>query len=305
MMKDNVPATEGKMDTGEELLNFDLEDLASENTDENPAEEDEEAIDLVELLEEGDEEVIRGAKSKGSPEGRPSDTEPDLELKTDEIEKIQELDSDEAAPKEPEVLDFSDITLEMSDTELKERDARQVSEGAEITEADFEGLLSEETEETVRLELKDEEESKAAKKGEEEEKPESDFGDLLDEELEEEFDLEEGAEPETQRLSSEQQSIATPARGEVETQAPLKRTFTPLGEGGPEVTAKEPTTEEFAPSLRAIGGITEEQMEAVITRVVEDVVERVARETMTNVAEKLITEAIEALKKSIESSSEG
>jgi hypothetical protein len=303
-MKDNAPVTEGKMDTREELLNFDLEDLASENTDENPPEEDEEAIDLVELVEKGEEEVIRGAKSKGPPEGRPSGTEPDLELKTDEIEKIQELISDEAAPKEPDVLDFSDITLEMSDVELKEREARQVSEGDEITEADFEGLLSEETDETVRLKLKDEEESEAAKKGQGEEIPEPDFGALLDEELDEEFELEEGAEPETQRLSSEQQSIATPARGEVDAQAPLKRTFAPLGEG-PEVTAKEPTTEEFAPSLRAIGGITEEQLEAVITRVVEDVVERVARETMTNVAEKLITEAIEALKKSIESNSEG
>ncbi len=298
-MKDNVPVTEGEMDTGEELLNFDLEDLASENIDENPLEEDEEAIDLVELVEKGDEEVIRGAKLKGSPEGRPSDTEPDLELKTDEIEEIQELDSGEAAPKEPDVLDFSDITLEMSDAEVKEREARDVSEGDEITETDLDGLLTEETEETVRLEFKGEKQSGAAKKGEEEEIPEPDFGDLLEEELEEEFEVEEGAEPETQRLSLERQGIATPGSGEVKIQAPLKRAFTRLEEG-PETTAKEPATEE-----QEIGGITEEQLEAVITRVVEDVVERVARETMTNVAEKLITEAIEALKKSIESSSEG
>jgi hypothetical protein len=311
-MKDNAPVTEGKTDTGEELLNFDLDDLASENIDGNSAEEDDEAIDLIELVEEGDEEVIRGVRPKGSPEGRPSDSEPDLELQTDEIEKIQELNSDEAAPKEPDVLDFSDITLEMSDVELKEREAGQGSEGDEITEADFEGLLSEEAEETVRLELKDEEQSEAAKKGEEEEMPEPDFGDLLDEELEDEIELEEGAEPETQRLSSEQQSLATPTAGEVQIQASmeigreeeLKRTYILPGES-PEVTAKEPAMEEVAPSLRAIGGITEEQVEAVITRVVENVVERVARETMTNVAEKLITQAIEALKKSIESSLEG
>jgi hypothetical protein len=192
----------------------------------------------------------------------------------------------------------------MSDAELKEREAGQVPEGDEITEADLDGLLAEETEETVRLELKGEGKSKAAEEGEEEEIAEPDFGDLLDEELEEELELEEGTEPETQRLSLERQGIATAEGAEVEIQAPLKRTFTPLEESL-EITAKEPATEELTPSLQEIRGITEEQLEAVITRVVEDVVERVARETMTNVAEKLITEAIEALKKSIEPSPEG
>ena len=47
-------------------------------------------------------------------------------------------------------------------------------------------------------------------------------------------------------------------------------------------------------------GISEEKIEAIITRVVQDVVEKVARETMTTVAEKLITEAIEALRESLE-----
>lgn len=47
-------------------------------------------------------------------------------------------------------------------------------------------------------------------------------------------------------------------------------------------------------------GISEERIEAIIREVIEDVVDRVARETMTNVAERVIGEAIEALKKSIE-----
>ena len=47
-------------------------------------------------------------------------------------------------------------------------------------------------------------------------------------------------------------------------------------------------------------GISEEKIEAIITRVVQDVVEKAARETMTTVAEKLITEAIEALRESLE-----
>ncbi len=47
-------------------------------------------------------------------------------------------------------------------------------------------------------------------------------------------------------------------------------------------------------------GISEERIEAIITKVVGDVVERVARETMAKVAEKVISEAIEDLKQSLE-----
>jgi len=55
------------------------------------------------------------------------------------------------------------------------------------------------------------------------------------------------------------------------------------------------------PSTAETFAISEERIEEIITRVVEDVVERVGRETMANVAEKLITEAIDALKESLES----
>jgi predicted transcriptional regulator len=47
--------------------------------------------------------------------------------------------------------------------------------------------------------------------------------------------------------------------------------------------------------------ISEEKIETIITKVVQDVVEKVARETFTTVAEKLIAEAIETLKESLES----
>ncbi len=47
-------------------------------------------------------------------------------------------------------------------------------------------------------------------------------------------------------------------------------------------------------------GISEEKVEAIITKVVGDVVERVTRETMTKVAEKVISKAIEDLKQSLE-----
>ncbi len=51
-------------------------------------------------------------------------------------------------------------------------------------------------------------------------------------------------------------------------------------------------------------GLSEERLEQIITKVVQDVVERVARETMASVAERVIGQAIEALKVSLETSSE-
>lgn len=47
-------------------------------------------------------------------------------------------------------------------------------------------------------------------------------------------------------------------------------------------------------------GISEERIEAIISKVVGDVVERVARETMTRVAEKVIREAIDDLRQSLD-----
>jgi len=47
-------------------------------------------------------------------------------------------------------------------------------------------------------------------------------------------------------------------------------------------------------------GISEERIEAIITKVVSDVVERVTRETMTSVAEKVIREAIDDLRQSLD-----
>jgi hypothetical protein len=313
-MKEDAQTTEEKMDAKEELLNFDLDDLTSEDLDENFSEEDEEIIELVDLVEKGDEELGRGAQLKPSAEGRASDNQTELELKTDEIEEIQELAPDEEAPKEANVLDFSDLTLELNHVEAEERGARDVSREDEITEAELEDLLVEEPEETVRLELKGGERSKTARRDEEEEAAEPGLEGLLGEELEEEkeFEFEEAAQPEPEGLRPEGEGIARAEEEEAEIETPLEiekreelqRTPDSLDEF-PEMTAKEPAAEKPLASFQEIGGISEEQLEVVITRVVQDVVERVARETMANVAEKLITEAIEALKKSMESSPRG
>jgi hypothetical protein len=71
--------------------------------------------------------------------------------------------------------------------------------------------------------------------------------------------------------------------------------------GSADIPQEEFERDTLSPKAEQFIGITEERMEAIITRVVQDVVERVARETMTTVAEKMITEAIAALTRSLES----
>jgi hypothetical protein len=313
MMKENGQITKGKMDTKEELLNFDLEDLTSPGLDEDLSEENEEIIDLIELVEKGDDELIQEDQLKRSGEGKASWARPELELETDEIGEIQELSPGEDAPKGSNVLDLSDITLELSQAEGKKRAAADVSEQDEITEADLEGLLVEETEETVRLDLEGSERPETPRMGEEEDVAGSSLEGLLEEfEDEKQVEEEEETESEPEGLSLEEEEITRAGEGGMGIEAPvgiekteeLKRTPADL-EKALEMTPKEPAMEKPLASLQEIGGISEEKLEAAITRVVEDVVERVARETMANVAEKLITEAIEALKKSIESSPRG
>ncbi|MBN1833364.1 MAG: hypothetical protein JW896_14765, partial [Deltaproteobacteria bacterium] len=49
---------------------------------------------------------------------------------------------------------------------------------------------------------------------------------------------------------------------------------------------------------------SEEKIESIVTGVVERTVERVTREAVTHVAEKVFTEAIDALKQSLEPTSD-
>jgi len=55
------------------------------------------------------------------------------------------------------------------------------------------------------------------------------------------------------------------------------------------------------PVAEKLAGISEERLEAIVTRVVEEVAERAARETMANIAEKVIRGAIDALRESSKS----
>ena len=76
---------------------------------------------------------------------------------------------------------------------------------------------------------------------------------------------------------------------------------------GEKEVSEAPETEPDKTALvteEIIHDISEERIEALITKVVQDVVERVVRETMATTSEKVIKEAIEALKRSLESTSD-
>jgi hypothetical protein len=116
---------------------------------------------------------------------------------------------------------------------------------------------------------------------------------------------------------AEQQLVSAVEEEKVEERPAVQQYAAPVKEEAPQM-----------PPAEAIpAGISEEKIEAIIRKVVEEVVERVTRETMArageriaaetnqmvekiarettaNVAERMITDAINTLKKSIESASD-
>lgn len=324
-----------QIDSDEELLNFDLDDLPLlEDSGEDTGTE-EEILELVDLVERGpSEEITRdlklrewsaaGGKKQGS---KKAEARPDNEAMK--------------AAEEEQELDLSDISLEIDAEADAGKDDRAFS-GDEITEDDLEGLLQEE--EGITLDLK--EEGLDIQEKPEDEITEADLQALLSETGEQELSGEEKKEApleimsdeeaeDMERLEETQVLDFKPAVEEtlvVEEPADiLAKEVEELGAAAalgeeeapvePEVSAQEEEAEmeavlglaeeeapereeeqEIVPAEQALAGIDEERLEEIIRKVVGEVVERVARETMTEVAERMIGEAIDALKQNLESS---
>jgi hypothetical protein len=310
-----------QLDTEEELLNFDIEDLSGEDSG-----AEDEVIELVELLEvDKDEDRTKELTLKNRINEKPASKPP-------KATKAKAVPVQEAAPsppkkslpedeEEPE-LDLSDLTLDM-DVETT-RPARTVGED-EITEADLENLLQETDSEEISFDLSNDEEG--GQEAKDEEVTDADLEALLQEATaegtEEAKEEEEVLEivPETEAVEEVQLEEEKPSLTDMESEAdsfeetqavtePVAEEEAPLAEEAeleepvvPEELVQEETAPE-EPSVQKLTGISEERLEELITRVVQDVVERVARETMASVAERVIGQAIEALKASLESSSE-
>jgi hypothetical protein len=321
MAKKPQPQKE-QLDTEDELLNFDLEELSSSED----ASTEDEVIELLELVEaDKDDDRTKELTLKNRIKEKPT-------VKPAKAVKPKAVPVEEPAPSAPEKgftddeeeteLDLSDLTLDM-DVETT-RPAQTVG-ADEITEADLENLLQETSDEEITFDLASEEAGDQA--GKEEEVTDADLEALLQEattegieEVKEEGEVLEIV-SETEVLEEVQLEEEKPSLTDIEaaadsfeeTQAvtePLIEEEAPpaarLGFEKPMVT-EEPLREEIAteePSVEKLIGISEERLEEIITKVVQDVVERVARETMASVAERVIGQAIEALKVSLETSSE-
>lgn len=301
-----------QQDSEDELLNFDLQDLSD---DDILAEDD--VIELVELVEpDKDEDKTKELPAKSLGGEKPAakgaaalKATPAKEAVTPRMEKaVSESD-------EERELDLSDLTLDM-DVETTKR--AETGGDDVITEADLENLLQETSEEDISFDLSAEGEGGEGVR--EEEVTDADLEALLQEataedlkETEEgtaeekeilgivpETEVSEEAEPEEEEGSLEDADFVadsfeeTQSLSEPEAEEPRAAEAVPLHE---EVAVGEPRAEKLV-------GISEERLEEIITRVVQDVVERVARESMASVAERLIGQAIEALRESLESSSE-
>ena len=172
MAKKPQPQKE-QMDTEDELLNFDLEELAGE---EGSAED--EVIELVELVEaDKDEDKTRELTLKNRIKEKPAVKTPKAAKPAAFKEVVAPAPGRNLPEDEEETeLDLSDLTLDM-DVETT-RPAQTVGED-EITEADLENLLQETSDEEITFDLSSDDEGE--REGKDEEVTDADLEALLQE----------------------------------------------------------------------------------------------------------------------------
>ncbi len=321
-MKDE-DALLGEETLDEDLLDFEFDDLLAgdieaTNGDSIP---DEEVIELVDVVEEGsmpgDLEADSGLEdlSITTDEGEPTDgDEPEtvsenFTLTMDADDFLKELDdgaSDLALKLESDSDNIIDDLESFTEPDLE----------LDLEGSDLESLAGEETELEDLIEAEDVEEEV------EPDLPESDdFSETPDSESDtvlkgQDIPEEPDAEPDIQDSDLEAMAQEMPS---IETEDPAKAPVSddqPAEETRVQEEEKSITEMDLSPSQAVEAAVTapasvepqleisQDRIETIIKEVVEKVVERVARETMADVAKKVIGEAIDALKKSLESPSE-
>lgn len=317
-----------------DLLNFDLDDISSEDLEQGVS--DEEIIELTDLVERGTEdEETRDMKVAGlSRDSESAEIEKRIDLSTNEIAKAVEMAPEEGVEESEEDLDVSDLSLELDLEAVEESKTEGRGEEGQITTAELEGLLKEEPPEEEALDLIEREQPQGEAKMVDEELSEADLEGLLEEVSTQEVEkgLGEEAEAESEEMPGEvkeadeiireeameevataelesEKSVDIEAEGLIEREDLEEPSLPSEAEPDQEEVPVEAAEEEELPDIRAEPavpesvGISEQRIEAIVTQVVQDVAERVIRETVAEVAEKVLTEAIDALKKSLESTS--
>lgn len=299
MSNDNEDLFKQGEKSKEDSLDFEFDDLSEQDFEvvSGDPPSDDEIIDLIDIIEseevpEGEEieslleedEGVNGKaeKEEGLKEDVSVEIETDLDFKLEELlgddsseTDLVEPEEEESEPEKPGDLFEEDVvateTAACVELEVVQEDAQDVEEEESLNlEAELDSGLEE------LEDLKPEEDDADI------EAEESVFDDVSEETLLEEETATEGI------------TYQTGAPDEDDEEEQGKERF---------ATGEQPETGEgeITPVTDKMAGISEEKIEAVVTRVVQDTLERVARETMITVSEKLITEAIDTLKQSLES----
>jgi hypothetical protein len=280
--------------------------------------------EIAGLFEEGSTQSADGLEDDAFDTGAIDlDELPELELPDVVESQLEEMSGEEESPSLEAVEGQLDRLLTQEPSELQE----MVEAGLPDEEIALEELEGDREKETIEFGASP---GEGFGEAEREESPFEDFGPALEEEATEFEETPAGppaeAGAEMEEVAFEDLGAAlgkeaiefeeAPSEGPMDQEAD-RETGAVLGTVERPDEWEVPTDERWveeeppesgeglmAPTESAHPGISEERLEAMITKVVEEVVERVARETMVSVAERLITGAIEALKRSQEPTSE-
>ena len=267
MSKDDDISKDASNGEDEDLLDFDFdEDLLGEDEEKQEAESEneEEIIELTDVV----------AKEK-----KPETVEGDIEGLEELI--LEEEEGGEKQAPLSEAEEETDLAEEIELVEVADEAAADVG----LVPDHPSGKAEEIGEDTLLMEKME---------GALEEGPEEPFLDL-----EEEIELDEGLE---ELISKDEvQELEESSVEETGVGPGIEEPAEEILAGMPPVEGVAELKEEVA--REGALPISEERIEALLTKVVGDVLERVAREVIPEVAKKIITEEIDALKKSIMSKS--
>jgi hypothetical protein len=264
-MMDKTDKISDKEITEEDLLDFELDDLSPEELGEGlgSKESDDEVLELVDLVEEGKRD-----KLKDSFEGEIADL-----MKEEDEEISGKGEHPEDADTE---VDLSDISLTDLAAEAEAKSDAILGE-EEIAGAPIEEGMEELPTAAIEMDFSIEEE-------------------VPEEEVEEEHITETELEKMLETEPAEEPILDLESPIEVEEPGPEAELELPVEEVvEPAPAPSEPAEPGAAPIEQAgegMVGISEEQLEAVVTKVVENVVERVTRDTMTEVVERVTRDTI-------------
>jgi carbon monoxide dehydrogenase subunit G len=277
-MMDKTDKISDKEITEEDLLDFELDDLSPEELGEGlgSKDSDDDVLELVDLVEEGKRD-----KLKDSFEGEIADLmkeEDEVTAPTAEISDLEEISGEGERPEDADTeVDLSDISLTDLAAEAEAKPDAILGE-EEIAEAPIEEGMEELPTAAIEMDFNMEEEVPEEEVEEEH---------ITETELEKMLETEPAEEP---VLDLESPIEAEEPAPEAELEFPQEEVIEAAVAPPPEPA--EPVEAPIEQAGEGVVGISEEKLEAVVTKVVEDVVERVARETMTDVAERVARETM-------------